>query len=85
MNKQWIHIIIWAVIIGGAFLVLWWQGQIQRLALYVAQTREELRKCTWPTLDELKGQTALIFIMIGLLGGFIVLIDVVLSQFFSRQ
>jgi preprotein translocase SecE subunit len=85
MNKDWLHIIVWAVVIGGVFGVLWWQGQIQRLALYVAQTREELRKCTWPSMDELKGQTALIIIMVALLGGFIVLIDVVLSQLFSRQ
>jgi len=85
VSNNWIHIIVWAVVIGGVFGLLWWQGQIQRLALYVAQTREELRKCTWPTVEELKGQTALIFIMIALLGGFIVLIDSILTQFFSHQ
>ena len=53
--------------------LLWWQGQIQRLAVYVAETREELKKCAWPNWEELKGPTALIMIMIALLGGFIVL------------
>jgi preprotein translocase SecE subunit len=83
--KDWINIIVWAVVIGGVFLVLWWQGQIQRLAVYVAQTREELKKCTWPTVEELKGQTALIMIMIALLGGFVVVIDAIMTQFFSHQ
>ena len=85
MSNNWIHIIVWAVLIGGAFVILWWQGQIQNLALYIAQTREELKKCTWPTWDELKGSTALIIIMIALLGGFIVMIDLLLTQVFFHK
>ena len=83
--KDWINIIVWAVVIGGVFGVLWWQGQIQRLALYVAQTREELRKCNWPTAEELKGSTTLIIIMILMLGLYIYVIDQVLNAFFIRQ
>jgi len=78
--NNWIHIAIWAVLIGGIFLFLWWQGQIQRLAVYVAETREELRKCAWPSQEELKGSTALIIIMVGLLGGFIVAVDALLFK-----
>jgi preprotein translocase subunit SecE len=85
VSKDWIHIIVWAVVIGGLFGVLWWQGQIQRLALYVAQTREELRKCNWPTAEELKGSTTLIIIMILMLGLYIYVIDQVLNAFFIRQ
>ena len=70
--------------IGGVFGLLWWQGQIQRLAVYVAETREELRKCAWPTWEELKGSTALIMIMIALLGGFIVLVDRILGGILFR-
>lgn len=66
--------------IAVVFGILWWQGQIKRLAGYCQETWVELQKCTWPTWDELKGSTALIMIMIGLLGGFIVLIDVILTQ-----
>ena len=66
--------------IAVVFGILWWQGQIKRLAGYCQETWVELQKCTWPTWDELKGSTALIMITIGLLGGFIVLIDVVLTQ-----
>jgi preprotein translocase subunit SecE len=43
----------------------------------VRQTREELRKCTWPTWDELKGSTVLIGVSIMLLGAFIVVADVI--------
>jgi len=82
--NNWTHIAIWAVVIGGLFGLLWWQGQIQRLAVYVQQTREELRKCSWPTWDELKGSTVLIIVMIALLGGFVVVIDRVLFTIFIR-
>ena len=32
------------IVVGSAFGYLWWQGQIQRLSVYVGETREELRK-----------------------------------------
>jgi preprotein translocase subunit SecE len=78
--NNWIHIAIWAVVIGAAFGYLWWQGQVQRLAAYVAETREELKKCSWPSWEELKGSTALIIIMVGLLGGYIFVVDYVLNK-----
>jgi preprotein translocase subunit SecE len=70
-----ITLLIWAVIIGAAFAYCWWKGYLQQLTNYVQQTREELRKCTWPTWDELKGSTVVIAISIVVLGGFIVVID----------
>ncbi len=80
--NNWINIGIWALVIGGLFGFLWWQGQIQRLALFVAETREELKKCTWPTWDELKGSTALIIIMTAMLGLFVYVIDRALAGVF---
>ena len=77
-------IIVWVVIIGAIFGYLWWQGQIRRFATYIRETREELKKCTWPTWDELKGSTVLISITIVLLGGFTVLVDHVLFLIFFR-
>jgi preprotein translocase subunit SecE len=82
--NNWTHIAIWAVVIGAAFGYLWWQGQIQRLAVYVQETREELKKCSWPTWEELKGSTALITIMIALLGAFVVVTDRILFAIFIR-
>ncbi len=70
-----ITLLIWAVIIGAAFAYCWWKGYLQQLTNYVQQTREELRKCTWPTWDELKGSTVVVTISIVVLGGFVFLID----------
>ena len=75
-------IIIWAVVIGAVFAYLWWQGQIRSLALYIQETREELKKCSWPTWQELKGSTVLIAICIALLGMFTAGLDLVFHQIF---
>ena len=63
--------------VGGAFAVLWWKGYLLQVSTYVQGTREELRKCTWPTWEELKGSTVLITVAIVLLGLFIVAVDYV--------
>jgi preprotein translocase subunit SecE len=75
-------IIIWAVVIGSVFAYLWWQGQLQRLTAYVQETREELKKCSWPTWQELKGSTVLIAICIALIGGFTFVLDFVFHHIF---
>src|SRR5476651_367126 len=77
-------IIVWAVVIGAIFGYLWWQGQLARLTLYIQETREELKKCSWPTWEELKGSTTLIAISIGLLGAFTVAVDRVLFLIFIK-
>jgi preprotein translocase subunit SecE len=72
--------LIWVVVIGAAFAFLWYKGQLARFATYVRLTREELRKCSWPTWTELKGSTVVIAISILLLGGFTVVVDFVLTR-----
>ena len=69
----------WVAVIGGAFLFLWRKGHLQRLATYIQETKEELRKCTWPSWDELKGSTVVVMISIALLGGFTVGVDLLLT------
>ena len=61
--------------VGGIFAFMWWKGYLLKLSNYLQQTREELRKCTWPTWDELKGSTALIAVCIVALGGFTMVVD----------
>jgi len=80
--SNWITILIWAAVIGIVFGYLWWQGQVRQLAAYVQETREELKKCSWPTWVELKGSTALIMISIALLGAFTEVVDRVLYFIF---
>jgi preprotein translocase subunit SecE len=77
-------IIVWAVIIGAVFGYLWWQGQLKRLVTYIQETRVELEKCSWPTWQELKGSTVLIFVSLGLLGVFTVVVDLVFSYIFIK-
>ena len=77
-----IKIGIWAAVVGTLFAICWRKGYLLQLTSYVQQTREELRKCTWPTWDELKGSTVVITISIILLGGFIVLTDQVFFRLF---
>ncbi|MBI5772427.1 MAG: preprotein translocase subunit SecE [Verrucomicrobia bacterium] len=71
---------MWLAVLAAVFAVLWRKGQIARLAAYTAETREELKKCTWPTVDELKGSTLVVFVSIILLGGFTVFVDYILVQ-----
>lgn len=79
MNNDLVTLLIWVVVVGAIFGVLWWKGYLLRISNYVLETREELRKCTWPSVDELKGSTVVIMVAIMLLGGFIVSVDYVIS------
>ncbi|MCX8090679.1 MAG: preprotein translocase subunit SecE [Verrucomicrobiae bacterium] len=77
-------IIIWALIILAVFAFLWWRGHLARFATYLQQTREELKKCTWPSWEELKGSTVVVAISILALGLFTVAVDFVLNIIFFR-
>jgi len=63
-------------------IIMWRRGMLKRLGDYVMETREELRKCSWPSVDELKGSTVVVLISIALLGVFVVAIDFVLTMTF---
>jgi preprotein translocase subunit SecE len=77
-------ILIWVVVIGVLFGLLWRQGQIRALSVYIQETREELRKCSWPTWEELKGSTALVIVSIAMLGGFTVAVDFIMNLVFIK-
>jgi preprotein translocase subunit SecE len=73
-------IFIWIAVLGVVFAILWRKGQLLRLSNYIAETREELKKCTWPTWAELKGSTVVVMICILLIGGFTVAVDLVFAS-----
>ena len=77
-RADYVAIGIWAGVIGVVFLILWFTGNLVKLRNYVQETREELRKCTWPTWEELRGSTVLVMISIFLLGAFTVIVDQIL-------
>jgi len=66
---------------GAIFAFAWKQGHLARLTTYVAATQQELKKCNWPSRDELIQSTVLIFIVIGLLGLFTMTSDFVVTSF----
>lgn len=82
MNQNdYIVVGIWVAVITVLFLFLWRRGYLARLTNYVAETREELKKCTWPGWDELKGSTVVVMISILILGVYTVGIDQVVYHF----
>ncbi|HTG43745.1 MAG TPA: preprotein translocase subunit SecE [Verrucomicrobiae bacterium] len=73
-------LIISIVVIGAVFGFLWSKGYLVRIRNYIAETQEELRKCTWPSVDELKGSTVVVMLTILMMGAFTVSVDWVLSM-----
>ena len=67
------------MLIAVAFAILWWSGQLVRIKNYIDETRDELRKCTWPTWNELKGSTVVVIISLAILGVFTMVVDVVFA------
>lgn len=76
--------LIWIGVVVAIFGFLWWRGDLKRFAAYWQATREELKKCTWPTWEELKGSTVLVSLSILLLGGVTVVVDLILHSIFVR-
>jgi len=80
VSKENIQLIVWVVVVLGAFAFMWRKGHLLRLSNYIQETKEELRKCTWPSWHELKGSTVVVMIAIVLLGSFTVAVDLVLTM-----
>ena len=81
MNNYNLYYILLLAAVLGAFAYLWRQGYLVRIKNYFEETREELRKCTWPSWDELKGSTVVVLISVVLLGGFTVAAEIVIARF----
>jgi len=83
--KNYSTIAITLGVLAAVFAVLWFTGRLARLRNYILETREELRKCTWPSVDELKGSTVVVMISILLLSAFTFAIDSVLVLLVSAM
>jgi preprotein translocase subunit SecE len=75
----------WPLIVVGllamiAFTIAWRQGAFLRLSAYWNETMEELKKCTWPTWEELQGSTVVVIVSVGLLGLFTVGVDLLVAS-----
>jgi len=69
--------IITLVVAGILFAIAWRKGYLMRLSGYVGETREELKKCNWPSTEELKESTLVVMVVIAMLGFFTMAVDVV--------
>jgi preprotein translocase subunit SecE len=76
----YVKLLIWVVVVGGVFAFLWRKGYLLKLTLYVRETQEELKKCSWPSLEELKGSTLVVLVAMALLAGFTIAADMVVSE-----
>lgn len=74
---------IWVGVLAAIFGFLWWRGYIKRFAVYWQQTVEELKKCVWPTWDDLSGSTILVMVATFLLALFTFVVDQVLFALFK--
>ncbi|HEX3720406.1 MAG TPA: preprotein translocase subunit SecE [Verrucomicrobiae bacterium] len=78
--KDYLPVIIFIVVAMIAFTILWRQGAFLKLSGYFRETQEELKKCTWPTWDELFGSTVVVMVSVALLGGFTVAVDFITAN-----
>ena len=76
----YLKLAIWVAAIGAAFTYLWRKGYLLKVSNYVVETREELKKCTWPSVDELKGSTVVVIISLAILSAFTVGVDYLLTE-----
>ena len=81
-NSVWVPWALLSALAGALFAWLWRGGYIARFATYVRLTNEELKKCSWPSWEELKGSTLIVIISIAILGGFTVAVDQILIRLF---
>jgi preprotein translocase subunit SecE len=68
------------VLIAVVFTILMRRGAFLRLSGYFRETQDELKKCTWPSWDELMGSTTVVIVSVGLLGAFTIGVDFVVAS-----
>ena len=79
-GQSYLGLAIWVAVILALFGFLWAKGYLIKIRNYVDETREELKKCSWPSREELKGSTVVVLLTTILLGLFTVGVDLILSK-----
>jgi preprotein translocase subunit SecE len=77
MNMVLLSVLL--VVASVIFVVLLRRGYFLRISGYCRETQEELKKCTWPTWEELKGSTVVVVVSIAILGGFTMGVDALVT------
>jgi preprotein translocase subunit SecE len=81
VNKFLIELAVGSAIVLAAFATAWRLGWLKSLSTYVGETRDELRKCNWPSRQELWNSTVLVFVVLSILGLFTVASDFGILKF----
>jgi preprotein translocase subunit SecE len=68
------------VVVMALFVLALRAGYFLKISAYWAEMMEEMRKCTWPTWDELLGSTVLVTVATAMIGGFTVGVDYICSN-----
>ena len=72
--------IFWPVLFLAVFIWMWRTGKIGAIKQYIIETREQLRKSTWPTREELKQHIVVVLISSMLLAAFTFVADSLLRE-----
>ncbi len=72
--------VFWPIFFLAVFVWMWRTGKIGALKQYIIETREQLRKSTWPTRDELKQHIVVVLISSLLLAVFTFSADFLLRE-----
>jgi len=70
VKKFYIELVLWSVAVLAVFGIAWYLGWLKSLAVYIGETRDELKKCNWPSKSELWNSTVLVFVVLIVLGLF---------------
>lgn len=81
VNKFLLELILGSALVLAIFATAWRLGWLKRLTVYVGETRDELRKCNWPSRQELWNSTVLVFVVLSILGLFTVGADFGILKF----
>ena len=77
--NEYTKLALWVLAAGSLFAFMWRKGYLLSLNNYTEETREELRKCTWPTWGELKGATVVVILTTFGIAFYTVVIDSIVS------
>ncbi len=72
MKKFYVELLLWSIGVLAVFGLAWYLGWLKSLAVYVGETRDELKKCNWPSQHELWNSTVLVFVVLAVLGLFVI-------------
>ena len=81
LRENWLSLTIWGIVLGvtAFFVIKHWT----RIRQFLIDVREELKKCAWPTWQELRESTIVVAVSVLVLGLFVAFADVFFSNAFK--